>query len=158
MTLAETLLSKLGEARPTSSGRFTLTHSDAASGWTVSVDIEKADALSCQLAAVACIRGAGAEPGVQEWANALAKQVTGLMEPLQVIEVDALKNEAILRSNSPTVRNDKRAHFELKLEGGRKATLRRYQAPIDPAAKREPSTFVLTHEVIAKLVDDLTAK
>lgn len=158
MTLAETLLLKLGEARPTSPGRFTLTHTDSASGWTVSLNIEKADALSCQLAEVACVRGPGAEPGLQEWADTLAQRVTGLMEPLQVIEVDALKNEAILRSNSPTVRNDKRAHYELKLEGGRKATLRRYQAPLDPTAKREPATFVLTHEVIAKLVDDLTAK
>lgn len=157
MTLAETLLSKLVEARPTSPGRFTLAHTDAASGWTVSLDIEKADALSCQLWEVACVRGPGDEPGLRPWADLLAERVTGLMERLQVIEVDSLKNEAILRSESPTVRNEKRAHFELKLEGGRKATLRRYQVAIDPTAKREQATFVLTHEVLSKLVEDLTA-
>lgn len=157
MTLAETLLSKLAEARPTSPGRFALSHTDAASGWTVSLDIEKADALSCQLWEVSCDRGSGEQPGLRQWADLLAERVTGLLEPLQVIEVDSLKNEAILRSESPTVRNEKRAHYELKLEGGRKATLRRYQAAADPAAKREPTTFVLTHEVLSKLVEDLTA-
>jgi hypothetical protein len=156
MTLAETLLSKLVEARPTSPGRFTLAHTDAALGWTVSLDIEKADALSCQLWEVSCVRNAGEEPALRLWADRLAERVTGLMEPLQVVEVDTLKNEAILRSEAPTVRNEKRAHFELKLEGGRKASLRRYQAAIDPTAKRQPTTFVLTHEVIAKLAEELT--
>jgi hypothetical protein len=156
MTLAEALQSKLVEARPTSPGRFTLAHTDAALGWTVSLDIERADALSCQLWEVSCVRNSGEEPGLRAWADLLAQRVTGLMEPLEVIEIDSLKNQAILRSESPTVRNEKRAHFELKLEGGRKATLRRYQAAIDPTAKRQSTTFVLTHEVIAKLAEDLT--
>ena len=42
MTLAETLLSKLGEPRPSSPGRFVLAHADEVSGWSVAVTIEKA--------------------------------------------------------------------------------------------------------------------
>src|SRR5262245_2970158 len=156
MTLAETLLSKLAEPRPTSSGRMVLAHSDAVSGWSVALTIEKADALSCQLSEIACTRGAGEAPALRKWAETLAERVTGLLEPLQVIEVDLLKNEAILRSDEPTVRNQKRAHYELKLEGSNKVTLRRYQAAVDPSAKRQPSTVVLTHEVLGKLIEDLT--
>jgi hypothetical protein len=156
MTLAETLLSKLAEPRPTSSGRFVLAHSDAVSGWSVALTIEKADALSCQLSEVSCVCGAAEPPALRKWADVLAERVTGLLEPLQVIEVDLLKNEAILRSDEPTVKNQKRAHYELKLEGGVKATLRRYQAAVDPSAKRQSSTFVLTHEVLGNLIDDLT--
>ncbi len=157
MTLAETLLSKLGEPRPSSPGRFVLAHADEASGWSVAVTIEKADALSCQLSELSCVRGRGEAPALRKWADALAERVTGLTEPLQVIEVDLLKNEAILRSDEPTVRNAKRAHYELKLEGGNKATLRRYQAAVDSAAKRQAGTFVLTHEVLGNLIDDLTS-
>ena len=49
MSLAETLSSKLAEWRPTSPGRATFTHEDAASGWSVALVADKADALSCQL-------------------------------------------------------------------------------------------------------------
>src|SRR2546423_6999976 len=156
MTLAETLSSKLAEWRPAGSGRSTLTETDAASGWSVSLTIDKADALSCQMADLTCARKDG-RYDTKAWADSLARRVKGLMEPLRVIEVDAQRDEAILRSDSPSVRNDKRAHYELRLQNGRKATLTRFIAAADVAAKREPTNFTLTHEVIAKLVDDLTA-
>ena len=156
MTLAEALLAKLAEPRTASPGRFTLLHSDGAAGWSVAMNIDKADALGCQLSEIACERISGAAPDLKAWAESLANRVTGLMEPLQVVEVDLLKNEALLRSDEPTIRNQKRAHFELKLEGGRRAILRRYQAAIDPFAKREPTSFVLTNEVLGNLIDDLT--
>ena len=45
----QSLLPKLGEWRPTSSGRTTFNHQDAATGWSVTLTVDKADALSCQL-------------------------------------------------------------------------------------------------------------
>lgn len=155
MTLAETLLSKLGEPRPTSPGRWTVAHADAASGWSAGVTVEMADALSSRIWEITCER-AGEPYALKAWANALAERITGLLEPLRIVEVDDLRGEAILRSDAPSVRNDVRSHYELKLAGGRKAVLRRFSAAANSSAKREQTPFVLTHEVLGKLIEDLT--
>src|SRR5258708_10665317 len=99
MTLAERLLPKLAEHRPTSPGRTTWTHADAASGWTVALTIDKADALSCQLGEVALTRAtptAWDGPTLKAKAEAIAGKVTGLLEPLRLIELRGLPSEAIL--------------------------------------------------------------
>jgi len=156
MTLGETVLSKLAEWRPAGSGRHIFRHADAGSGWTISLAIEKADDLSCRLSEVTCERAAGKEPDLKSWANALARRVTGLMEPLKVIEIDERRNEAILRSDEPTTRGHRRSHYELKLHGNRRAVLTRFAADAEPAAKRASIAFVLTHESLGKFIDDLT--
>lgn len=155
MTLGETLLRKLGSDRADES-RSPLIASDAATGWTASLAIDKNDALSCSLAELVCERVGDPQP-TRAWADSLVKRVRGLMEPLRVIEVDAQRDEAVLRSDSPTVRNEKRAHYELRLLGGRKATLKRFAAATEGGAKREAVPFALTHEVLGQLVDVLTA-
>ena len=94
MTLAERLLASLAEPRPTSPGRTTWTHVDAATGWTVALTIDKADALSCLLSGVALTRTTPAAwdgPALTARAEAIAAKVTGLMEPLRVIEIDGLR-------------------------------------------------------------------
>lgn len=156
MTLGETVLSKLAEWRPAGTGRHIFRHADAGSGWTISFAVEKADELSCQLSEVTCERAAVKEPDLKSWANALAQHVTGLMEPLKVVEIDEHRNEAILRSEEPTTRGNRRAHFELKLHGNCRAVLTRYAAEAAPAAQRKSIAFVLTRESLSKLVDDLT--
>ncbi len=156
MTLAETLSSKLAEWRPSGPGPGRVSETDTATGWSAALTVEKADALSCQLAELAVSRAMG-RYDTKAWAESLTKRVKGLMEPLRIVEVDAQRDEALLRSDAPTVRNDRRAHYELRLRGGKSATLTRFTASTEPASKREPTTFTLTHEVIAKLVDDLTA-
>ena len=156
MTLGETLLSRLGEWRPTGSGRQTYNRADAASGWSVSLTIDKNDSFSSKLTELTVERSAS-DRATKPWADAVAKRATGLMESLRVIEVDNQRDEALLRSDSPTVRGETRAHYELRLQNGRKATLARYAAATEPNAKRQPIPFALTHEVLAKLVDDLTA-
>ncbi len=156
MTLGETVLSKLAEWRPAGSGRHIFRYADAGSGWAISLAVEKTDELSCQLSEVTCEHAVVKEPDLASWANALAQHVTGLMEPLKVIEIDEQRNEAILRSEEPTTRGDRRAHFELKLQGTRRATLTRYAAETAPAAQRKSIAFALTRESLSKLVDDLT--
>jgi hypothetical protein len=156
MTLAETLSSKLAEWRPSAPGQSKVSEADPATGWSASLTVEKADALSCQLSELAVSRSSGRYE-TKTWAESLTRRVKGLLEPLRVVEIDAQRDEAVLRSDAPTVRNDRRAHYELRLRGGNSATLTRFTAATAPAAKREPANFTLTHEVIAKLVDDLTA-
>lgn len=156
MTLAETLQSKLGDWRPDGPGRHTLTQSDPDSGWKVSLEIERNEPLSCALAELTC-EHTGEPLSTTAWAGALEKRIRGLMEPLRLIEADAARDEAVLRSALPTVRGEKRSHYELRLTGGRKASLKRYAAAIDPTAKRQATPFVLTHEVLGQLIDDLTA-
>ncbi|HEV3143079.1 MAG TPA: hypothetical protein VGZ47_04260 [Gemmataceae bacterium] len=160
MTLAQTFLPKLGEHRPPGPGRHVLAHADAASGWSVTAIIEKADALSCQLWEITLHRArpAATDPAaLGKWAHGIAERVTGLMEPLRVLEIDNVRNEALLRSEAVTERHDKRFHYELKLEGAHRATLRRFQAGTDSRAKREQVPFVLTHETLGKFLDDVTA-
>lgn len=159
MTLAEKLLLSLAEHRPTSPGRHVWTHTDAAAGWTAALTIDKADALSCQFGEVTLTRTTQATwdgPMLKAKSDAIAAKVTGLMEPLRLIEVDELRREALLRSVAPTARSEKRFHYELRLMGTGIATLRRFQAELDRTAKREPIPFSLTHETLAKFVDDVT--
>jgi hypothetical protein len=155
MTLAEILSSKLAEWRP-APGHAKVSEADAATGWSATLTVDKGDALSCQLTELTVSRANGRYE-TKAWADVLTRRVTGLMEPLRVVEIDAARDEAILRSDAPTVRGDKRAHYELRLRGGNSATLTRFTASTDPSAKREPATFALTHEIIAKVIDDLTA-
>ena len=94
-------------------------------------------------------------PVMARKAEAIAGRASGLMEPLRLIECDATRLEAILRSDEPTVRGGKRSHYELRLDGKRRAILRRFQAGIEPTAKREQIPFTLTHEVLGHFVDNV---
>jgi len=159
MTLSENLLRKLGEQRPTSPGRETLTHADAASGWTAVLTTEQADALSCRLWDATLRRSTPGQSldakGLRQKAEAVAAGVKGLMEPLRLVECDETRLEAILRSDEPTQRGGKRSHYELRLDAQRRASLKRFQADSDSSAKRVQAPFTLTHEVLGHLVDDL---
>ncbi len=157
----QSLLPKLGEWRPTSSGRTTFNHQDAATGWSVTLTVDKTDALSCQLWDLTLAKLPAPQPfngaELHQRAAAVAERTTGLLEPLRVIEVDVQRGEALLRSDSPTLRKEKRSHYELTLTNARRATLRRFHAANEPTSKREQVGFALTHEVLANLVEDLTA-
>jgi hypothetical protein len=84
--------------------------------------------------------------------------VTGLLEPLKLIEVDATRSEAVLRSETPAQKGDDVQYYEVLLRGTHAATLNRYQAPRTGPGKRRAVPFALTHEAIAKVVGDLTAE
>lgn len=154
----EPLLRKLANHRP--EGRSSFAYDDPESGWSVRMTTEAADALSVQLWDVSVSRPAPQAPlpaaAVHEAAQRVADRVTGLMEPLRLLEVDAERGEAVLRSDSPTVRKDRRAHYELKIAGTHRGELRRHQAGVEPAAKREQVPFTLTKEVLSKYLEDLT--
>jgi hypothetical protein len=100
----------------------------------------------------------GATPAgltLRAWADQAAKRVTGLLEPLGVHEVDEARGEAVLRSSSPTQRGAQLFYYELRLRQTAGATLARYQASHVPGSHREQVTFGLTHEVLARVAEDI---
>lgn len=159
MTLAETLLAKLADWRPTGAGRHCLDLSLAELGWNLQLIAERVDSVGALLWEVSLARTTPANNGtLTAWAEQIARRTTGLLEALRVHEIDTTQNVALLRSDAPSQRADTVLYYEVRLDGLDRARLRRYQAP-QPAlgGKREPIAFALTHEVIAKVVSDLAS-
>jgi hypothetical protein len=162
MTLADTVLEKLASLSPAAAVRRTLSFADADTSTSVRLEVERLEALGCQLWEVGVTRSAGSPPceggvgGVAAWAKRVAEAVTGLMEPLKVLEVDLVHGQAVLRSETPTQRGDECFYYEVVLSQAGIATLRRYRGAKLPA-KREQVSFVLTREALGKVVQDLAA-
>ena len=157
MTLENTLLEKLSEWQPSGAGRQTLTVADDASGWVVSLAADRNDQIATAVWELNLRRTRPAAEGVtlKGWADLSAKRIKGLLEPLAVIEIDAPRSEALLRSGDPTRRGDAVAYYEIRLQGTTGATVQRFTAGV-AGSKREQVAFALTHEVLAHLVVDLT--
>jgi hypothetical protein len=156
MTLDEQLLQKLAKWRP-DSGRQTLDVSDPATGWTVRLTADCVDQIGSRLHSLGLSRTTPLEGvSLRDRAEALAARVTGLMEPLRLIEVDTPRNTALLRSEAPGERGDDLYYYEILLQGDGGSQLHRYQAS-HQSHTRQAVPFSLTHEVLGKLVSDLTA-
>jgi hypothetical protein len=80
--------------------------------------------------------------------------VSGLAESLSVYEVDELRGEAILRSESPSHKGEALSYYEVHLAGLRCATVRRFAA-VRTATGRTQIAFPITHEALAKLAGDI---
>lgn len=156
MTLADSLLESLESWRPPAGGRHTLTLSPG--DWSVSVTADRADSVGCLIWDMTLTHTAvgGDHLPVADWAKRTASRVTGLIEPLNVIEIDTSKNEAMLRSTSPSMKGEVASYYEVLLTGTGGATVKRYRADTATGARREQTAFALTHEVVAKLADDMT--
>jgi hypothetical protein len=156
MTLRESLLPKLSEWRPAGAGRHSWASSFPTHGWTVSLAADRADSLACLVWEVSLARSADPPAGLtlKAWAEAIAGRVSGLTEPLSVYEVDDLRGEAILRSKSPSRRDEELTYFEVRLVGLRSAIIRRFAAARN-ATGRTQISFAITHEALAKLADDV---
>lgn len=162
MTLDETVLQKVSECRPTLPGRSILGLPDEGSGWSAELTADRYDDLGCLVWELTLRRTAGAlatdVASLRTWADRVAARATGLLEPLAVVEVDAERLVAQLRSNEPTHRGDKSAYYEVLLRAAGEATVHRYQTVQTANARREQVAFALTHEALAKLAGDLTAE
>jgi len=156
MTLAESLLPKLSEWRPAGDGRHSWSAAFPDAGWTVRLTADKADTLSCLVWELALARTGDAPEGLtlKAWAAAVADRVTGLMEPLKLLEVDDARGEAVLRSEEPAKKGERLMYYEVKLHGLTQAVVRRFAAT-RAAGGREQVAFALTHEVLAKLASDI---
>jgi hypothetical protein len=129
------------------------------SDWGLTLTADRNDELGCLVWELALHRaGAPAPPtaALESWAQRAAARVTGLLEPLKVVEVDPERGEALLRSQQASRRGEQLFYYEVLLKNSSSATLRRYQAS-NGNGKREQVVFALTHEALAKLVGDLIA-
>jgi len=157
MSLDVILLQKLAKWRP-DTGRQTLDVTDPAGDWSAALTAECVDVVGCRLWELA-LRRPGQSPAVDLRARAetICRRVTGLLEPLRLLEVDGGRNVALLRSEQPGQRGEDRFYYEVVLEADGAATVRRFQAPGRDEPRRRQVAFTLTHEVLAKLVGDLIA-
>jgi len=158
MTLDETVLQKLADCRPVRGSRQILAVPDEGSGWAVSLTVDRHDELGSALWEIDLRRVAPRRGDVtlESWAKGVASRVTGLLEPLRVLEIDIQRNEALLRSNEPTRRSADLFYYEVLLKGTQAASMRRYQGS-SGGGHREQVAFVLTHEALAKLISDLAS-
>ena len=159
MTLAETLLSKLNEWAPTGPGRHSWSHPLGEGGWALHLTADRVDSLGCLLWEMILTRNA-AEPIASSALRAVAEKVadraTGLLEPLHLVELDETRCEALLRSEAPSKRGAALNYYEVLMSSGNKIIVRRFVNNPEKSRRREQTAFVLTHEAVAKLVDDLT--
>ncbi len=156
MTLADTLLAKLAKWRP-DSGRQTLDVAHPESGWAVAVEAGHVELLGGRLwdVTVRPLRPA-ATADLRARAEQVAARVTGLLEPLRLVEVDDARGLAQLRSDKPGNWGDGQFYYEVLLQADGGTNVRRYQAPAADQPRRQQVPFTLTHEALAKLVSDLT--
>src|ERR1700694_1410267 len=98
MTLNELLLQKLARWRPDTK-EPTLHVSDPASGWTVSVTADCVEQVGSRLQELTLSRTVPlAAVDLKTRADLVTRQVTGLLEPLRLIEIDTERHTALLRS------------------------------------------------------------
>ena len=161
MILVKNLRQKLAELEP-SSDRHDLQVADADTGSAVTLALVQRDAMSClalgDYPAAECTAG----PGHASMGRADRRaRVTSLLEPLQVLEVDTERSQALLRSQIGTPQQQEPVnYFEVILSGTTSAAVRRFQAAqVDDATaasvRRAQVAFALTHEGLLKLVSDL---
>jgi hypothetical protein len=156
MTLEKILCQKLASWRPPG-GRHELTVSDEGSAWTVTVTADRCDEVGCLLWEMSLASAAARGLDLQTWAQRVVARVTGLLEPLKIVEIDLVHNQSLLRSTTPSRRGDMLHYYEVLLHGTSRAEVRRYQGKPSATGPREQLAFALTHEVLVKLVTDLAA-
>lgn len=152
MTLENQLLEKLADWRPDGT-RSTLVVDDHDAGWRVQLTGDATDTLGCRLRSleVRRLRPLENAPALAEQAAGLASRVTGLLEPLRLVEVDGARHVAQLRSAAPTRSGEALRYYEVLRHADGTTTLSRYQAGTGP---REAVDFTLTHEALGKIVRD----
>ena len=149
MTLANTLRKKLADH----------TNEIDHQGWHVTLRPEAQDGLSCSLWDVDLARaGAAAGGDPRAWAERISRKVTGLLEPLKLVEVDAGKQVALLRSADPTPQDPGLEYHEVELHGTAKATVRRFRGYHEAGRKREQIPFAVTYEALGLLINGITAE
>ena len=147
------LLEKLTDWKPTQPGTNVLRMDLDPAGATVAISAQKQDSLSCLVGEMTVSSPAGTGVPLAERASAMAGRLTGLMENIRVIEVDADAEVAVLRSSAPAVRGDAKHYYEVKVTPT-DANLKRYRTEAGTNT-RESIGYALTHEVLAKVADDL---
>lgn len=157
MTLENILLENLAEWRPHNAPE-TLTVADETGVWSAAVNAVAVDRVGARLWEAAFRRANTTldTAALKTWGEKIAARVTGLLEPLRLLEVDEQQRIALLRSDKPGQRGDAVLYYEVRLTADATATVQRFQASHQAEAKRQQIEFTLTHEALAKLASDVS--
>ncbi len=124
-------------------------------------EIEDYDKYSCRLRSLSInLDGDGApseseaSERLQKQAEAVSQTIRYLSEDLALIELDATKQAAQLRSSPPQKGPRSAIYYELMLYSGNRALLRRYNQE-KGERERRPVAMTLTEETFERLVNDL---
>jgi len=155
MTLDEVLLRELDTWMLRQPGDILPVHDHTGSAQLM---VERLDALGCELSELRVLRSSevGTEQALKEWSRRIVERATGLLERLQLLEVDAPRGQAVLRSTEPARKGDRPVYYELTLNLDGSARLCRYRGA-NLSSKRVRINFILTKEALAKLVADLVS-
>jgi hypothetical protein len=131
------------------------------SGVTVAVDLLSVESLgvSCEeLRLEVPSLGSATLDVLKKWGDGLCRRVTYLLENLGPLEYDASSNEVLIRSTPPDQGlpgTTKYYEVLLSSHGAGRFSLRRFR---NDAANpgRVPVPIQVTHEQLAKLINDLT--
>ncbi len=155
MTLAEAVRAKLDERRPIYSREILVVNE---AGWTAELTLDSLESLGARCWEVTLSRTTPVDNvSLDQQANRIASRVTGLLEPLRVVEIDQSRQLAQLRSISPASKGETLYYYEIERHVSGRSLVRRYQAST-VSTRREQIDFTLTHEALAKLIEDLTVE
>ena len=96
---------------------------------------------------------------LKKWGEGLCRRITYLLENLGPLEYDAQGNEVLIRSAPPDTSTPGQTKFYevlLSSHGSGRFSLRRHQSD-RATGQRTAVPLRITHEQLAKLVNDLTA-
>jgi hypothetical protein len=157
MTLENMLLENLSEWRATAPDTRTIALPGAV--WSVVLKADRAEELGCRLQEMTVQRATPLElPELQDWAQQICERTVALLDELKVHEIDTQRQEALLRSATPTQREGKSLYYEVHLKSSGSANLRRYQASREERAHRDAVPFAATYETVARVIQSLTGE
>ncbi len=114
---------------------------------SLGVSVERLELASTHLHGVSTER-------LKAIADALAKKVSYLLEPLAPIEIDEAACSIQMRSVPPYRRENRTSYYEVLVTAG-VISLRRYTKGPREARRTEP--YSITREVLGRLVDDFAS-
>lgn len=125
----------------------------------LSIDFVAVDTLSCAFRELTLQVPdlLGRELAVlKQWADALSKRVTYLLENIGPIETDRLGNKILIRSNPPDRSTGTTKFYEVLLSAKSNGTFSLKRFSYEPGSPgRQGVDIQLTHEVLLKLIRDL---
>lgn len=125
------------------------------------VDFLTVDSVGCAFrevrVSVPWLTNAGPDV-LRDWADALCRRITYLLENIGPLEFDAQADRALIRSTPPDTRANARQFYEIVLHrnGASNFSLRRYRVERSTSG-RDQVDLHSTHEVLTKLAADLEA-
>ncbi len=124
------------------------------------VDFSAVDSLSCSVEELRLSVPSLSQSGLdtlKKWAESLCQRVTYLLENIGPLEFDQNGKQVLIRSTPPNKHPSGTKFYEILLQArsGGNFVLRRFSA-VQGRSGRDQVDMQMTHEVLTKLVDDLS--